>query len=403
MGEGDAATEKTIHVIYGYRVRLTDEKFRSRNLLAANYQVADGAATYANDSDLVYLTGELMAVDADGNPTEFAVLLNVADEPASESDGGYVASDLNTVDNAAAGTKVSVASQPSNLVTAKNSNNTNQDENDRYNRVPTRVVPTFDFTYLDGAGAPRLRRASWLASARTSRPRTARWRPTSGRRRLPTTWAKGASRANNDAGLMEIPRSKISGYLFHDANYNGVFDANDASFTVDGTTYTERGINGKTVTLKTWYFVPGAHSIEGETTRTVDGGVWVLADNTPVADAGDEAGEEETAEVAELLQALEQSEIDVAFAILNPSEPAVGQVHSLPLLQSEICAAVHVDNPLARRDAIELEQLADQTLITPNQDFNLSGIILSPFVQPGDFLPGTEYLQPDRLLFGAGK
>ena len=80
---------------------------------------------------------------------------------------------------------------------------------------------------------------------------------------------------------------------------------------------------------------------------------------------------------AELLQALEQSEIDVAFAILNPSEPAVGQVHSLPLLQSEICAAVHVDNPLARRDAIELEQLADQTLITPNQDFNLSGIILS--------------------------
>lgn len=55
---------------------------------------------------------------------------------------------------------------------------------------------------------------------------------------------------------------------------------------------------------------------------------------------------------AELLQALEQSEIDVAFAILNPSEPAVGQVHSLPLLQSEICAAVHVDNPLARRDAI---------------------------------------------------
>ena len=80
---------------------------------------------------------------------------------------------------------------------------------------------------------------------------------------------------------------------------------------------------------------------------------------------------------AELLQALEQSEIDVAFAILNPSEPAVGQVHSLPLLQSEICAAVHVDNPLACRDAIELEQLADQTLITPNQDFNLSGIILS--------------------------
>ena len=32
---------------------------------------------------------------------------------------------------------------------------------------------------------------------------------------------------------------------------------------------------------------------------------------------------------------------------------------------------------MARRDAIELEQLADQTLITPNQDFNLSGIILS--------------------------
>ena len=52
-------------------------------------------------------------------------------------------------------------------------------------------------------------------------------------------------------------------------------------------------------------------------------------------------------------------------------------MHSLPLLQSEICAAVHVDNPLACRDAIELEQLADQTLITPNQDFNLSGIILS--------------------------
>lgn len=85
----------------------------------------------------------------------------------------------------------------------------------------------------------------------------------------------------------------------------------------------------------------------------------------------------------ELLHALEQNDIDVAFAIINPSEPSMGQMNSLPLVQSEVCAAVHVDNPLSRQKTLDLKQLVDQVLITPNQDFNLSGIILSHLASLG--------------------
>jgi len=95
---------------------------------------------------------------------------------------------------------------------------------------------------------------------------------------------------------------------------------------------------------------------------------------------------------AELLQALEQSEIDVAFAILNPSEPAVRHM---------CCRSCGQSPGLPRRDRTGAAGGPDvdhaQSGLQPVWDNPV------PFVQPGDFLPGTEYLQPDRLLFGAGK
>ena len=83
--------------------------------------------------------------------------------------------------------------------------------------------------------------------------------------------AKGASRAHNDAGIMDIPTHYIAGYVWHDANYDGVYnDGATDKFTVGGATYTEAGMVGKKVILKQWYFKPAADGNGGQWIQKAD-------------------------------------------------------------------------------------------------------------------------------------
>ncbi|MDE8703535.1 hypothetical protein PZH32_11285, partial [Adlercreutzia equolifaciens] len=143
--------------------------------------------------------------------------------------------------------KVSVPSQPSNLVVAGTSLNPNQNEANRYGRMPA-VSVVKDVPAADGVDAVKA-------------PATLRY-----------DQAKGASRKHNDGGIMEIPKHFIAGYVWRDANYDGIYDTAADSFAVDGTTYREEGLVGKKVILKQWYFKP---EVDGSGEATGNGGEWV--------------------------------------------------------------------------------------------------------------------------------
>ena len=164
-------------IIYGYKVRITDEDLRSRHILAANIHEGDD---YTIDSDLNYDDGYLM------DENEYTVLLEVADS------ADYVAgkeADMTDAATNQAATKVSVVSQPSNLFAAANSKNPNQDEIDRYGRMPVKSN-----TKVMGAGGNvTYQKADADAMAAT----------------LTYDLAKGADRANND-GASWISRSTTS-------------------------------------------------------------------------------------------------------------------------------------------------------------------------------------------------
>ncbi len=232
----EAGTEgaELVTVIYGYKVRVTDAELRGRHILAANVHEGDD---YTVDSDLNYADGYLM------EENEYTVLLEVEDTD------DYVYGRQQDVTGAATNqgaAAVTVLSQPSNVVAGANSLNPNQNEIDRYNRMPAAsVVKTTN---------------------EATAPATLRY-----------DLAKGANRANNDAGVMDIPMHYISGYLFHDTNYDGVYQYNGSdSFTVDGKPYTEAGLVGKKVILKQWYFVP---ETDADGNVTEHGGQWVLVEN----------------------------------------------------------------------------------------------------------------------------
>lgn len=75
--------------------------------------------------------------------------------------------------------------------------------------------------------------------------------------------------------------------------------------------------------------------------------------------------------------ALEENTIDVAFMIVNPAQLPSNDVHCVPLMHDNVCAALHIDDPRAARPAINLQDLAGSALILPDQTFNLSRIICS--------------------------
>lgn len=304
---------KMVRVIYGYKVRVSDETFRSRNLLAANWRVDEAQPNYTIDSDLDYKTGYLMAAD------EYAVLLNVAD------DEDYQANDNLNPDGA---TWLRYVSQESNLLAAGNSHNEAQNEADNYGRRPTPVAvnadaitaatpghtaSATDVVLVGAAGAvvDTLTKAATLAGTYLGADYAATL--AQGLKGTPAATlnydlAKGAGRAHNDGGFMEIPTQSISGYVWADADYDGMATANDKNpalvdyddanvlFSIDGTGYAEHGLVGKTVTLKQWYFVPA----DGNGTQEADGnysggngGQWILntVTETTLEGEGDDAHE----------------------------------------------------------------------------------------------------------------
>ena len=251
VAKGTAGAQAKL-VVYGYKVRVTDEAFRSRNLTASTLKTTLNGTTYQTDSDLVHQSGYLMADD------EYDVLVSVFDDDA------YVA---DTTDD------IYKVSQPSNVHAGLAGMNPNQDDADIYGRTPASAASAS----VDGNAVANPNRGvtdvAWAGGA--DRPA-----------RVLYDLAKPADRQHNDGGLMDIVTKRISGYVWADANYDGLVGTDDArkplygvtdtvSFSIDGRTFGERGLVGKTVTLKQWYFVPGADAATE--------GVWHQLADVPAA------------------------------------------------------------------------------------------------------------------------
>ncbi len=226
-------------VVYGYKVRVTDEAFRSRNLVTSTLKTTLNGTTYTTDSDLVHDSGYLMGEN------EYTVLVNVFD------DADYVSDATDDI------YKVSQPSNvPSNVHGGLYGYNPNQNDADIYGRMP---AASTDASVDANAVANPNRGVTDVAWAGGSD------RPV----RVLYDLAKPANREHNDGGLMDIVTKRISGYVWADANYDGLVGTDEerlplygvtdtVSFSIDGRSYSERGLVGKTVTLKQWYFVPGA-------------------------------------------------------------------------------------------------------------------------------------------------
>ena len=275
VGEGENA--KPQRIVYGYKVRVTDEDFRSRRLATAWHHKTDD---YTLDSDLIHQSGYLM------DAGEYAVLLNAAD------DENYV---KNSSLNPAGDTHLLVPSQPSNVVANANSYNADQNALDRYGRVPASSV----VKDVPAQGE----------TAAVTAPAT-----------LSYDLAKGADRAHNDGGVMDIVLQSISGYVWTDVKYDGLLKDDDANVSVGGLDemMVEKGIEGKRVILKQWYFDP---EVDKDGNVTGEGGEWIRVMDfgdevpaTPAQDAGDDQTPSLSDETGTLAAAL--------FAVLNSAASA---------------------------------------------------------------------------------
>ena len=330
--------EEPVRVVYGYKLRISDEKFRSRNLLAANWRVDEAQPNYTIDSDLDYKTGYLMAEG------EYAVLLNVADNEDYLNNANLNSDSI--VNAKGESTKLRYVSQVSNLSDAAgtyansyraagNSYNKAQNEKDIYGRKPavslvdgstpvTAGMPanemaadpfSVELLAANGAVVDVLTKASTLAGAYLADSYKATLDQAAKAAAdgsdinplLVYDLAKGANRRHSDAGFMEIPTQTISGYVWADADYDGIAHANNANealvdyddastvrFSIDGTGYNEHGLVGKTVTLKQWYFVPANGNGDADKDSITgyaggNGGQWILNTVTTVTGEGDDA------------------------------------------------------------------------------------------------------------------
>ncbi len=75
--------------------------------------------------------------------------------------------------------------------------------------------------------------------------------------------ALGADRADNDGGIRELAPYAIAGFVWNDADYDGVFEGNVPHAS-------EAGIDGKQVILKQYYWQPGAVEGTGEWVHNPD-------------------------------------------------------------------------------------------------------------------------------------
>ena len=101
----------------------------------------------------------------------------------------------------------------------------------------------------------------------------------------------GADRAHNDGGVIRLPKYSISGYVWADEDYDGLFewypqDRIDDKGAVVERNYVEAGYNGKKVFLKKWYYDPEATVTDDDGNVTT--GAWLPWEST--ADAVRENG-----------------------------------------------------------------------------------------------------------------
>lgn len=179
--------------IYGYRVRLIDVPFWERTIGAAKYRAGNDAQI---DSDLIYANGYLMATDADGNPTEYDVLLNVVTkesprhEPrhrAASGNAGQNTIDRNAADRYAAA--LAAAAEGDTVVA----------------EMPTTVTGRNG----ESLAGPISDISGWTISTEKT---------------FTYDLGLGADRRFNDAGLRTPVASKIAGVVFQDANYDGLYE-----------------------------------------------------------------------------------------------------------------------------------------------------------------------------------
>ena len=180
-------------VIYGYKVRMTDNRFWNRYYGAAKLRVSGQTdAKYTYDSDLIYEDGYLMAAD------EYDVLLQLADANCTPV---------------------------SNKKTGAGSGNANI-EADEATTGPNETGFDADAFAAEVNAATRVYDLAW-----------------------------GIDRVSNDGGLRKPQLQSISGLLWQDASgtMQGLNTASDYNGKLDDG---EKGLAGKQVILKQWFYVP---------------------------------------------------------------------------------------------------------------------------------------------------
>ena len=160
---------------YGYKVRVSDPRVTENELFRAKYQVT--GAGYRENSDL---TDDNKLVE----PDEYIILLET------------VAADGTTPDG--------LASHESNIVYAPASNNDDQ--------TPNLVLDENGDPVLDADGKVQVKD-----------PMTA---TVGGKTLVAYDLMMGASRDHNDGGLIEPPAYAIDGYVWEDADYDGLYNYN---------------------------------------------------------------------------------------------------------------------------------------------------------------------------------
>ncbi len=205
-------------VLYGYKVRVTDPRVTSGSYLKAKQRVKadeDGnVIDYTQDSDL-YADNALVGAD-----DEMIVLADVVDVNSMTTDGRLTA-------------KANIAWAPAT---------SNAD-----------VAAT-----LTDTGRTQMKKNATDAASLVA-----------------YDYMTGRDRAHNDGGLIVVPTYKISGFVFSDEDYDGLYeylpetrtevtyDANGNEKEKDVTYGPEAGYNGKKVLLQKWYYEPGKNGAAG--------------------------------------------------------------------------------------------------------------------------------------------
>lgn len=193
-------------VAYGYKVRVSDPRVTENELFRAKYHLT--GAGYRENSDLA---GDNKLVE----PDEYIILLETVADDGTTPDG--------------------LVSHESNIVYAPASNNDDQ--------TPNLVLDENGNPVLDADGKVQVKD-----------PMTA---TVGGKTLVAYDLMMGASRDHNDGGLIKPPAYAIDGYVWEDADYDGLYNYNTETRVTtekDGTKteadYLEYGYNDKQVILK---------------------------------------------------------------------------------------------------------------------------------------------------------